>query len=715
MTGTRQTDPMQWVHMVPELAFLADSSPLIGKPEQSNPFVCEKHNGVWTPVFGKPFLKNKKVTSFYGRMALEMAFLLNSLPAHDVKKYLNRIWVACARSAARWWKTFGGAVKSNSEAWVEALAADRLPDMEWLQKISQQQLSSVFSAANGQQVFSVQTENDNDFCQWVQRVWPYLGSSDVLMAEGGDERLGLDPQTHQNRYGCTYSPSVTSGQYSSSTASSPSLHAFNAVERCRLELVRDMLVKSPQEPLLALEADIKAFLAQYYGVEKPDNCILAPSGTDSVLAALALSLVVNPAVGVVLAGVEETGSGVPLATQGRHFANTTALGFRVRKSEKIAGFPASTQLVTAPLRTENGELNSRQNIFHICQQQIHKAIQAGQRVLLYLLDTSKTGQLVPDMQVVQALCHTYPGQIDVVVDACQARLMPERIKAYLQQDWAVMITGSKFYTGPAFCGALLLPETWRQRLDHAVLPSGLRAYFNQAEWPACKATSDLNNGFNLGLLLRWVGACAEIKHFSNVPAIEKIRRLEMFLGGIRHILQQNQTIELLPDTFVKRDALPNAWDQQQTIFSFLINGGGNNGMTPVLNLEECRQLHVWLKQDVSGYLPFGCPDTVRQIMARSYQLGQPVAVPYARVRGQMAGALRISVSARHISGSDMPAGMAYQTYLEQEIQSAQCALQKVSLILHYWPFLQKAEEKAVSVQSENMVDVEAEVLLPVAL
>ncbi|MEW9296810.1 hypothetical protein AB2M16_00045, partial [Acetobacter oryzifermentans] len=57
---------------------------------------------------------------------------------------------------------------------------------------------------------------------------------------------------------------------------------------------------------------------------------------------------------------------------------------------------------------------SRQNIFHICQQQIHKAIQAGQRVLLYLLDTSKTGQLVPDMQVVQALCHTYPGQIDVV-------------------------------------------------------------------------------------------------------------------------------------------------------------------------------------------------------------------------------------------------------------------------------------------------------------
>ncbi|MFS8366461.1 GMP reductase [Acetobacter oryzifermentans] len=715
MTGTRQTDPMQWVHMVPELAFLAASSPVIGKPEQSKPFVCEQHNGAWTPVFGKLFLENKEQISFYGRMALELAFLLNSLPAHDVKKYLNRIWVACARSAARWWKIFGGAVENCPERWVETLAADRLPDMEWLQQVCQQQLSSVFQVGNDPQVFSGQTENVNDFCQWVQRVWPYLGSSDVLMAGGGDERLGLNPQTHQNRYGCTYSPSVTGGQYSSSTASSPSLHAFNAVEKCRLGLVREMLVQPPEVPLLALEADTKAFLAQYYGVEKPDNCILAPSGTDSVLAALALSLVVNPAVGVVLAGVEETGSGVPLATQGRHFASTTALGFRVRKSEKISGFPAGTQLVTAPLRTENGELNSRQNIFHICQQQIHKAIQAGQRVLLYLLDTSKTGQLVPDMQVVQALCHTYPGQIDVVVDACQARLMPERIKAYLQRGWAVMVTGSKFYTGPAFCGALLLPEAWRQRLDHAVLPSGLVAYFNQAEWPACKATASLNNGFNLGLLLRWVGACAEIKRFSDVPATEKIHRLGQLLGGIRHILEQDQTIELLPDTFAKRSALPDEWDQQQTIFSFLINGGGNSGMTPVLNLEECRQLHVWLKQDISGYLPFGCPNSVYQIMARNYQLGQPVAVPYAQVRGQMAGALRISVSARHISGSDMPIGMAYQTYLDQEIQNVQYAMEKISLILRYWPFLQKAEEKAASAQSENVVDVEAEVLLPVAL
>lgn len=175
MTGTRQTDPMQWVHMVPELAFLADSSPVIGKPEQSNPFVCEQHSGVWTPVFGKPFLENEETASFYGRMALEMAFLLNGLPAQDVKKYLNCIWVACARSAARWWKASGGAVENCPEVWVEALAADRLPEMEWLQKLCQQQLSSVLLSANDQQVFPFKQKMIMIFANGCSALGPILG------------------------------------------------------------------------------------------------------------------------------------------------------------------------------------------------------------------------------------------------------------------------------------------------------------------------------------------------------------------------------------------------------------------------------------------------------------------------------------------------------------------------------------------------------------
>ncbi|SAY46840.1 hypothetical protein KRIGEM_03199 [Komagataeibacter rhaeticus] len=56
---------------------------------------------------------------------------------------------------------------------------------------------------------------------------------------------------------------------------------------------------------------------------------------------------------------------------------------------------------------------------------------------------------------------------DGVVDACQARLDPLRVRAYLDMGWMVMVTGSKFCTGPPFCGALLLPAGVRRRLEGA--------------------------------------------------------------------------------------------------------------------------------------------------------------------------------------------------------------------------------------------------------
>ncbi|MEW9296811.1 hypothetical protein AB2M16_00050 [Acetobacter oryzifermentans] len=213
-------------------------------------------------------------------------------------------------------------------------------------------------------------------------------------------------------------------------------------------------------------------------------------------------------------------------------------------------------------------------------------------------------------------------------------------------------------------------------LDHAVLPSGLVAYFNQAEWPACKATASLNNGFNLGLLLRWVGACAEIKRFSDVPATEKIHRLGSFWVNTPYSGAGSDN-RAIARYLCKAERSARCVDQQQTIFSFLINGGGNSGMTPVLNLEECRQLHVWLKQDISGYLPFGCPDSVYQIMARNYPVRTACCCALCTGARANGGALRISVSARHISGSDMPTGMAYQTYLDQEIQNVQYVMEKI--------------------------------------
>src|SRR5512140_3009025 len=48
-------------------------------------------------------------------------------------------------------------------------------------------------------------------------------------------------------------------------------------------------------------------------------------------------------------------------------------------------------------------------------------------------------------------------RVQVVVDACQMRLGRPRLRKYLDRGCMVIVTGSKFFTGPPFSVALLVP------------------------------------------------------------------------------------------------------------------------------------------------------------------------------------------------------------------------------------------------------------------
>ena len=74
-----------------------------------------------------------------------------------------------------------------------------------------------------------------------------------------------------------------------------------------------------------------------------------------------------------------------------------------------------------------------------------------------MLAGSKTGLLAPSLEAAAELRQRHRGRLDVLVDACQMRLSPERIRACLAAGWMVLVTGSKFFGGPPFAGALLVP------------------------------------------------------------------------------------------------------------------------------------------------------------------------------------------------------------------------------------------------------------------
>lgn len=80
-----------------------------------------------------------------------------------------------------------------------------------------------------------------------------------------------------------------------------------------------------------------------------------------------------------------------------------------------------------------------------------------------------------------AISTTWRNQ--VVVDACQLRSEEENIRKYVSLGFLTLVTGSKFYCGPPFCGAVLFPPAALAELEagHEHLPAGFEDYFTRHE------------------------------------------------------------------------------------------------------------------------------------------------------------------------------------------------------------------------------------------
>ncbi|HUH85148.1 MAG TPA: hypothetical protein VLX85_11095, partial [Stellaceae bacterium] len=143
-----------------------------------------------------------------------------------------------------------------------------------------------------------------------------------LLASGGDMRLQLDPETRLNGYGCRPYPRPEAFTFASSTATSISERAFATAEREREELVRAALRRGLDGAFDAAAEGLREDLARLLGIDRSDaDIVFAPSGTDAVLAALFLARsLLGTSLTAVIAAADETGSGVALASAGRHFS-----------------------------------------------------------------------------------------------------------------------------------------------------------------------------------------------------------------------------------------------------------------------------------------------------------------------------------------------------------------------------------------------------------
>jgi len=495
-----------------------------------------------------------------------------------------------------------------------------------------------------------------------------------LLTAGGDSRLRVDPASGLNAYGCSPTPRPWAITFASTTATSISDYAFDAAEACRRRMVdaADGAVVAWQRESVA----IKQAILDHYGLDaRRATVVLTPSGTDGELCALAIHRLGRadaPTTNLLIAP-EETGTGVVLAAAGCHFADITAHGIPVAKGTQVAGLGDGVTIASVAIRSRDGAVRPVEAVDDEVARVATAAVGAGRRVLLHILDLSKTGLLAPSRACVAQLQRRHGTAIDVLVDACQARLSAASLRAYLAAGCMVLLTGSKFFTGPPFAGALLLPPAVAARLGHgARLPSGLAAYASRLEWPDA-AADDLPIGVNHGLLLRWVAALAEMQAFAAVPPALCRHVLESFGRAIVASIAANPDLMLhaVPPP-VRAD---DGWDALPTVWSFSVRGRDGG----LLDLAALRGLYRGLNRDLSAELD----GADRALAARCCHIGQPVAL--AATGGNVIGALRLAAGARLVSGvfGDAALGPDPAARLAREIADALLALDKISLMLRH--------------------------------
>jgi hypothetical protein len=501
-----------------------------------------------------------------------------------------------------------------------------------------------------------------------------LAAASQLLTEGGDGRIVCAPDG-SNRYGCSAFPEPEVLAYGSSTASTISPAGFAAADALRSRLVRAAAAKAEtvtyQEELDRVRRQLRNLcgLDHLSGLE----IIFGASGTDLHLFASQLMVEVGTGAPLIIrVEAAETGRGVPDALAGRHFGDCAPLGDAV-----VPNFPLDCgrpiDVLEVPCRALNGKLRPAATVDAEVESAALKAMKIGRRVLLTLVDVSKTGLLSPSPAMVDALRSRFPDQIDVLVDACQFRLAPSTLRAYLEHNFLVAITGSKFVTGPTFCGALLVPAGAGRRLKTRTLPRALRAYSARAEWPqGWAAQGALKNAANFGLLLRWEAALAELRAFRQLPE-DAIRDFLMtFAGAVERHFAQSPAFEFLPSPALDRGAFGSAtsWDQLPTIFSFLLVRRSPSGEAAWLNQDETKKVHELLRDDLGN----SCEASSRTLMASRCQLGQPV--PCGTRDGIPVSALRLCASTRLMVDAVSPTGRGAAVVVAEALT----ALDKAALL-----------------------------------
>lgn len=305
---------------------------------------------------------------------------------------------------------------------------------------------------------------------------------------------------------------------------------------------------------------------------------------------------------------------------------------------------------------------------------IETTIAQGAPVLLQIMDCSKLGWRAPSSACLDEIARRWPRKVQIVVDACQARLGRRRLRSYLDRSYMVLMTGSKFFGGPAFSGALLVPKGLSRSLGRVErIAAGILDYAGRCDWPM--AWTVLRSRFepspNFGQWLRWEAALAEIGSYYAVPGAFRAGMLAELAAGIDRMIASSPALRSVP-VAPNVAAIDDEEFTQPTIFPFTLLRDGE----PV-SVAESTAVHRALARDISEEINGSAED--RQVAAQRCLVGQPVRLERQDEAPQ--AVLRLCVGARHVTEAWSPDRAQAQRNVQHLLDEIAHVLVKIELLL----------------------------------
>lgn len=357
-----------------------------------------------------------------------------------------------------------------------------------------------------------------------------------LITSGGDERIVIDPASGTNKY--FVNPAETTGRLNrgSCTCSTLNPYSLDRLLEFHARLLRDGFESVRRWQVSRLKS-----LLNYEGEDKFE-IFFAPSGSDLSYLPLLMAGMLFPDKKIhnLLTCPEELGTGTQIAALGRYFMQVNQFGQEMPYQELLS-HSIDIEVSNFPARDIDGRiLDHNQALRAVIREQ------GGHARIGNLVIGSKSG-------IENNLNILFEVEDDMlwVVDLCQFRNSKRLVNKLLDLNCMIMITGSKFYQSPPFCGLMLVPRQIISRLSESTgkVTAPFTHLFSRQDIP--EALPGLRNQFrdfyNEGLMARWECAISEMEAYDAIPRQESQEMINRWNAFVRRELMRRPFFELMPN------------------------------------------------------------------------------------------------------------------------------------------------------------------------